>query len=91
MATGVVKWFDAKKGFGFLTPDLGPRDVFVHVSAVTAAGLPGLVPGDRLEFEMAQSGDGRLIALGLRPRAPDPAGEPAAAPAAEMADPDPGA
>ncbi len=88
MASGVVKWFDVTKGFGFLTPDLGPRDVFVHVSAVSAAGLPGLVPGDRLEFELAQSGDGRLIALGLRARAPDPA---AAAPATEMADPDPGA
>ena len=66
MASGAVKWFDAKKGFGFITPDLGPRDVFVHISAVTAAGLAELAPGDRLEFELAQSGDGRLIAFGLR-------------------------
>lgn len=66
MASGAVKWFDAKKGFGFITPDLGPCDVFVHVSAVTAAGLVALFPGDRLEFELAQSGDGRLIAFGLR-------------------------
>jgi CspA family cold shock protein len=66
MASGAVKWFDAKKGFGFITPDLGPRDVFVHISAVTAAGLAALAPGDRLEFELAQSGDGRLIAFGLR-------------------------
>lgn len=65
MATGVVKWFDAKKGFGFITPDHGPRDVFVHVSAVEAAGLAGLAPGQALEFELAQSGDGRLLALGL--------------------------
>lgn len=68
MASGAVKWFDAKKGFGFITPDLGPRDVFVHASALAAAGLERLAPGDRLDFELAQSGDGRLIALGLRPR-----------------------
>lgn len=71
MATGAVKWFDARKGFGFITPDLGPRDVFVHATAVTAAGLATLAPGERFEFELAQSGDGRLIALGLRPK-PDP-------------------
>lgn len=68
MASGVVKWFDARRGFGFIAPDLGPCDVFVHTSAVAAAGLADLVPGDRLDFELAQSGDGRLIALGLRPR-----------------------
>jgi cold shock CspA family protein len=68
MASGAVKWFDAKKGFGFITPDLGPRDVFVHASALAAAGLDRLVPGDRLDFELAQSGDGRLVALGLRLR-----------------------
>lgn len=66
MASGVVKWFDARRGFGFIAPDLGPCDVFVHASAVDAAGLADLVPGDRLDFELAQSGDGRLIALGLR-------------------------
>lgn len=69
MAGGAVKWFDARKGFGFITPDFGPRDVFVHASAVDAAGLATLEPGDRVEFELAQSGDGRLIALGLRPLA----------------------
>ena len=65
MATGVVKWFDGKKGYGFITPDLGPRDVFVHVSAVNAVGLARLQLGQRLDFELAQDGDGRLIALGL--------------------------
>lgn len=69
MATGAVKWFDARKGFGFITPDLGPRDVFVHMSAVAEAGLERLSPGDRLEFELTQSGDGRLLALGLRRKA----------------------
>ena len=77
MATGAVKWFDTKKGFGFITPDLGPRDVFVHASALAAAGFETLDPGDRLEFELAQGGDGRLLALGLRrkplPTPDDPA------------------
>jgi cold shock CspA family protein len=68
MASGAVKWFDGKKGFGFITPDLGPRDVFVHVSAVMAAGLGSLRPGQRLDFELTQDGDGRLVALGLKAR-----------------------
>jgi cold shock CspA family protein len=68
MASGAVKWFDAKKGYGFITPDLGPRDVFVHVTALADAGLEGLQPGQRLDFELAQDGDGRLIALGLKLR-----------------------
>lgn len=70
MASGAVKWFDGKKGYGFITPDLGPRDVFVHISAVAAAGLERLEPGQRVDFELAQDGDGRLIALGLKYRAP---------------------
>lgn len=71
MASGAVKWFDARRGFGFISPDLGPCDVFVHASAVNAAGITELFPGDRVEFELAQSGDGRLIAFGLR-RKPSP-------------------
>lgn len=71
MASGAVKWFDGKKGFGFITPDLGPRDVFVHISALADAGLPVLQPGQRLDFELAQDGEGRLIALGLRVRNDD--------------------
>lgn len=76
MATGVVKWFNTAKGFGFITPDLGPCDVFVHVSALAAARIERLEPGDRVEFELTQGGDGRLLALGLRrpvipPEAPD--------------------
>jgi cold shock CspA family protein len=66
MASGVVKWFNAAKGFGFITPDLGPCDVFVHISALTAAGIDTLRTGDRVEFELTQGGDGRLLALGLR-------------------------
>ena len=66
MASGAVKWFNAAKGFGFITPDLGPCDVFVHISALAAAGMQTLTTGDRVEFELTQGGDGRLLALGLR-------------------------
>lgn len=71
MATGAVKWFDKRKGFGFLTPDVGPWDVFVHVSAVRAAGLSELEDGQRLEFELTQLADGRMSALGLRLLGPE--------------------
>ncbi len=66
MATGAVKWFDARRGFGFICPDLGPRDAFVHISAVAQSPFGMLEPGQRLEFELTQTTDGRLIALGLR-------------------------
>lgn len=66
MAIGEVKWFNRAKGFGFIRPDLGPKDVFVHVSAVHRAGLEVLEDGQRLEFELTQLGDGRLLATGLR-------------------------
>ena len=66
MATGEVKWFDGRKGFGFICPDLGPCDVFVHATAVEEAGLASLDPGQRVEFELTQGGDGRLIGFGLR-------------------------
>lgn len=67
MATGTVKWFDAKKGYGFVTPDLGPRDVFVHVSALRRSRIETLAEGERVEFELVQLGDGRVVALLLRP------------------------
>jgi cold shock protein len=66
MATGVVKWFNRVKGFGFITPDSGPRDVFVHVSAIHRSGLDHLDEGQRVEFELTQIHDGRLMAMGLR-------------------------
>lgn len=52
MATGTVKWFNATKGFGFIAPDDGSADVFVHVSAVEAAGLRGLNEGDLVNYEL---------------------------------------
>jgi CspA family cold shock protein len=66
MATGTVKWFNRAKGFGFIRPDIGARDAFVHVSAVHVAGLDVIEEGQRIEFELTQMRDGRLTALGLR-------------------------
>src|SRR5947208_16860746 len=54
MATGTVKWFNTAKGFGFIQPDDGGSDVFVHISAVEQAGLRGLNEGDTVQFEMEQ-------------------------------------
>lgn len=51
MSTGVVKFFNQSKGFGFITPDEGGDDVFVHISAVQASGLPGLEDGQKVSFE----------------------------------------
>jgi CspA family cold shock protein len=52
MATGTVKWFNATKGFGFIQPDDGGKDAFVHISAVERAGLSNLSEGQKLEFEL---------------------------------------
>lgn len=53
MAVGTVKWFNATKGYGFIAPDGGGKDVFVHVTAVEAAGLPGLSDGQRVSYDIA--------------------------------------
>jgi CspA family cold shock protein len=52
MATGTVKWFNTTKGFGFIQPDAGGADVFVHISAVQRAGLTGLNEGQKVNFEV---------------------------------------
>jgi cold shock protein len=52
MHTGTVKWFNAQKGFGFIQPESGGRDVFVHISAVERAGLRGLAEGQRITYEL---------------------------------------
>jgi CspA family cold shock protein len=52
MATGTVKWFNTTKGFGFIQPDDGGQDVFVHISAVERAGLSNLVEGQKINFEV---------------------------------------
>lgn len=53
MASGTVKWFNATKGYGFIEPDDGGNDVFVHITAVQAAGLQGLDEGQKVSFEIA--------------------------------------
>ena len=52
MATGTVKWFNGQKGFGFIQPNDGGQDVFVHISAVERAGLSGLAEGQKVNFEV---------------------------------------
>ena len=52
MATGTVKWFNDQKGFGFIKPDEGENDVFVHISAVEQSGLSGLTEGQKVSFEL---------------------------------------
>jgi len=62
MATGTVKWFNSTKGFGFIEPEDGGKDVFVHVSQVEKSGLTGLVENQKVDFEMIEGPDGRTMA-----------------------------
>jgi len=62
---GTVKWFNSQKGFGFIVPDDGGNDVFVHISAVESAGLRTLDEGQKLEFEQ-QENRGRMAATNLK-------------------------
>jgi len=65
MAKGTVKWFNATKGFGFIQPEGGSKDVFVHISAVERAGLSGLADGQKVTFDMEVGRDGRQSAANL--------------------------
>ena len=65
MAIGTVKWFNATKGFGFIVPQEGGRDVFVHITAVQAAGLRGLNEGQRVSYEVAME-RGKAAAINLK-------------------------
>ena len=65
MATGTVKWFNATKGFGFIMPQDGGKDVFVHITAVQAAGLKGLDDGKKVSFEVVME-RGKAAATNLK-------------------------
>jgi CspA family cold shock protein len=65
MATGTVKWFNATKGFGFIQPEDGSPDVFVHISAVEKAGLRTLNEGQRVQYERVQGKNGKYSAENL--------------------------
>ena len=66
MATGTVKWFNATKGFGFIQPEDGSKDVFLHISAVERAGLQSPADGQKVEYELESGRDGRSSAGSLR-------------------------
>ena len=67
MATGTVKWFNATKGFGFIQPDNGGADVFVHISAVERAGMREIVEGQKIFFELERdSKSGKMSAAQLQ-------------------------
>jgi CspA family cold shock protein len=65
MTKGTVKWFNATKGFGFITPDDGTKDHFVHISAVETAGLSGLNEGQRVQYEVKAGQNGKSSAENL--------------------------
>lgn len=65
MSFGVVKWFNTIKGYGFIQPEDGSKDVFVHISAVQKAGLRTLAEGQRVEFELATE-KGKTSAVNLK-------------------------
>ena len=67
MATGTVKWFNSEKGFGFIAPDDGGQDAFVHITAVQRSGLDGLTDGQKVSFELvADRKTGKLAAQNLK-------------------------
>jgi len=65
MATGTVKWFNATKGYGFIEPEDGSKDAFVHISAVERAGLRGLQEGQKVSYELKTGKNGKSSAENL--------------------------
>ena len=65
MATGTVKWFNTTKGFGFIQPEGGSKDVFVHISAVERSGLTGLADNQKVTYDLEAGRDGRESAVNI--------------------------
>ena len=65
MAAGTVKWFNTTKGYGFIAPETGGKDVFVHISAVERSGLTGLADNQKVSFDVEAGRDGREAAVNL--------------------------
>jgi len=66
MASGTVKWFNDSKGYGFIAPEDGSKDVFVHISAVERAGLTGLNEGQKVSFDLERGQQGKTSATNLK-------------------------
>ena len=66
MTTGTVKWFNPRKGFGFIAPDGGENDVFVHISAVQSSGLDELAEGQKVEFTLEEQKNGKQAAENIK-------------------------
>lgn len=66
MAIGTVKWFNSQKGYGFIAPNDGSKDVFVHISAVQRAGLDSLSEGQRVQYDLTPGKDGKNSAENLK-------------------------
>jgi CspA family cold shock protein len=67
MTTGTVKWFNTQKGYGFIQPDDGSKDVFVHISAVEASGLEQLNEGQKVRFSVEPDRKGKTSAVNIQP------------------------
>ncbi len=65
MTTGTVKWFNTTKGYGFIEPEGGSKDVFVHITAVQKSGLRALAEGQKVAFEVAQGNNGKNAAINI--------------------------
>jgi CspA family cold shock protein len=66
MPTGTVKWFNTTKGYGFIAPEEGGKDVFVHISQVEQSGMTGLADNQKVEYELQDGRDGRPMAVNLK-------------------------
>ncbi len=75
MATGTVKWFNTAKGFGFIEPEDGSKDAFVHISAVERAGLSSLSEGQKVSYELQPGQNGKSSAENLKEVSDDDAGD----------------